>query len=58
MSKSQLLHAFTGMFLTNTDGFGLYPSNYGRPDFNHPDPQHRFAATKRSARMSKKGKKR
>lgn len=57
MSKAQLMHAFTGMFLTNTENFGWYPSNYGKPDWNHPDPQHRFAATKRSAKMSKKGKK-
>ena len=45
------------MFLTNTENFGWYPPNYGKPDWNHPDPEHRFAATKRSAKMSKKGRK-
>lgn len=34
----------------------LYGQFNHKPDWNHPDPQHRFAATKRSAKMSKKGK--
>lgn len=57
MSKSQLVGACYGMFLTNTENFGWYPPDYGKPDWNHPDPEHRFAATKRSAKMSKKGRK-
>ena len=36
----------------------LYDRLNNKPDWNHPDPQHRFAATKRSAKMSKKGRKR
>lgn len=35
----------------------LYGQFNHKPDWNHPDPQHRFAATKRSAKMSKKGRK-